>query len=117
LVEEYIVELLIIIINQNEYFEKVLSILVELGISGATIFDSEGMGHFLAYEVPIFAGLRQLMGGSKVANKTIMTLIERKEIFNNIKELLAEEQIDFSQPGVGVMFTLPINNVIKANEE
>lgn len=110
-------ELLMIIINKEEYFEKILSILVELGTSGATIFDSEGMGHFLAYEIPLFAGLRQLMGERKSANKTVITLIEGKNEFKKFECLLAEEEIDFTKPGVGVIFTLPVNNVIKSNED
>ena len=110
-------ELLIIIINREEYFETILSVLVELGISGATIFDSQGMGHFLAYEIPLFAGLRQLMGERKTANKTIMTLIEKKETFAELRRILAEEHIDFTEPGVGVIFTLSVNNVIKTTAE
>lgn len=110
-------ELLIIIVNREEFFEKILSILVELGTSGATIFDSEGMGHFLAYEIPIFAGLRQLMGERKSANKTIMALIDKKETFAEFIHILSEENIDFTVPGVGVIFTLPVNNVINAKDD
>lgn len=107
-------ELLIIILNKEEYFEKIVSILVEAGVSGATILESEGIGHFLAYEVPIFAGLRQLTGERKSINKTILAVLEDKDIFNNLKELLAEEKIDFTKPGTGIIVTLPINNVIKS---
>ena len=110
-------ELLIIIINREEYFEKILSILVELGTREATIFNSEGIGHFLAYEVPIFAGLRFLVGERKSANKSIMTLIEGDDAFLQFKALLAEEAIDFTQPGVGVIFTLPVTNIITSNKE
>ncbi len=31
---------------------------VEAGVTGATILDSEGMGRFLAYEIPLFAGFK-----------------------------------------------------------
>ncbi|MGA1823114.1 MAG: hypothetical protein ACMUIP_00530 [bacterium] len=110
-------ELLIIIINREEYFEKILSILVELGTSGATILESQEMGQFLAYEIPLFAGLRQLMGERKTANKTIMTLIEEEKTFADLKRILAEEKIDFTDPSTGVIFTLPVNNVIKAKTE
>ena len=77
-------ELLIVILNKEEYLEKVLSILVEIGIPGATILESEGLGHFLAYEVPIFAGLRQLIGEKKTANKTILALIDEKNFFSKL---------------------------------
>jgi len=111
-------ELLIIILNKEEYFEKLVSILVEAGISGATISESEGIGHYLAYEVPIFAGLRQFVGGeSRSMNRTIMAVLEKKEVFDNLKELLIKENIDFTRPGMGIIFTVPVNKVIKSKKE
>ena len=84
-------ELLIVIINREEHFEKLISILVEAGVKGATISDSEGIGHFLAYEVPIFAGLKNLISEGKSANKTIIALLDEPETFGRLKKLLAEE--------------------------
>ena len=105
-------ELLIIILNREDYLQKILSLLVEVGVKGATIIHSEGLGHFLAYEVPIFAGLRHLIGERKGANRTILAVIE-EEVFSKFKELLHEEEIDFTQPQTGIIVTLPIKEVIK----
>ncbi len=110
-------ELLMIVLNKEEYFERVLSLLIEAGDNGATIVDSEGIGHFLAHEIPIFAGLKQLMGEGKSINKTIMAVLEEKDIFNNLKSLLEEENIDFTSPGTGIIITLPISEVIKPKAE
>jgi len=110
-------ELLIIILNKEEYLERIASLLVEAGVNGATISESEGIGHFIAYEIPIFAGLKQFMGEGKSVNKIIMAIIEKKDIFNNFKHLLTEENIDFTSPGVGVMATLPLNQVIMSKKE
>jgi len=107
-------ELLIIILNKEEHFEKVISILVEAGASGATIINSEGVGHFLAYEVPIFAGIRDLVGERKSANRIILAVLENKKIFHEFTDLLAEEDIDFTKPDVGVIVTIPVNDVIKS---
>lgn len=109
-------ELLMIVLNKEEYFEQILSMLVELEVSGATILDSEGLGHFLAYEVPIFAGLRQLVGEKKTASKTILALIEEKKFLSKFKKMLAAEKIDFTSPGTGIIVTLPINEAIKSKE-
>ena len=106
-------KLLMIVLNRDDYFEKILSLLIESGVSGATIFDSEGLGHFLAYEVPIFAGLRYLMGEQRAFNRTIMAIVEKDDIFQDFKRLLKKEEIDFTQPGVGVIATLPLSEVIK----
>jgi hypothetical protein len=110
-------ELLIIVLNKEEHLEEILSILVELEVSGATILDSEGLGHFLAYEVPIFAGLRQLVGEKKTANRTILALVERKNFLPKFKKLLAEENIDFTQPGMGIIVTIPVNDAVIPKRE
>jgi len=110
-------ELIIIVLNKEEYFEKLLSILIESGINGATIINSEGIGHFLAHEIPIFAGLKQLVGEGKSVNRTIMAVTETKEVFKNLQRLLAAEKIDFTKPGVGVILTVPVNEVIKSEED
>jgi len=107
-------ELLIIILNKSEYFEKIISILVEAGITGATFFESEGVGHYLAFEIPIFAGLRQFFQEGKTRNKTITAVLDKEEIYTNFKNLLAEENIDFTEPGVGVIIKVPVNEVIKS---
>jgi len=108
--------LLIIIINKEEYVERILSLLIESGISGATILDSEGLGHFLAYKIPIFAGLRTLVGEGKSVNKTILAVLENDDILIQFKKLLADENIDFTRPGVGIMAVIPSVSVIKAEE-
>lgn len=110
-------ELLIIILNKEEHVEKILEMLVELGVSGATIINSEGLGHFLAYEIPIFAGLRQMVGEKKSPTKTILSLIDDKEFIPKFKELLDEEKIDFAQPDTGLIITLPVNTAIKSKEK
>jgi len=107
-------QLLIIVLNKEEYLEKLMSLLIEAGISGATISDSQGIGHYLAYEVPIFAGLRQMMGEGKTVNKTILALLNDDKGFDQFKELLLEEDIDFTKPGMGVVITVPVNEVIKS---
>ena len=110
-------ELLIIILNKPEYFEKLVSLLIEAGITGATISESEGIGHYLAFEIPIFAGLRQFFQEGKTRNRTITAVLDKEEIYNNLKNLLAEENIDFTEPGVGVIIKLPINEVIKSRPQ
>lgn len=106
-------ELLMIILNREDYLEKILTLLVDSGVSGATVVDSEGLGHFLAYEVPIFAGLREFMGERKSVSRTILAVLEDKDIFSQIEKLFKEEGIDFKESGVGIVATLPVNRLIK----
>ena len=49
-------QLLIAVINQEELLDEILAGFLELGITGATVLRSEGMGRLLAHDIPIFAG-------------------------------------------------------------
>ena len=103
-------QLLIFVLNKEEFLEEVLEAFIELGISGATIIDSIGMGRILAHDIPIFAGFRNLMQESRSGNKTILTVIEENKIERVIKAI---EQIlgPFDSPGTGILFTLPVANM------
>lgn len=109
-------EVLLIVINKEELFEKVISILVEAGVEGATILESQGLGQFLAHEVPIFAGLRQLLGEKKVLNKTVLAVLDDPQTFPRFRKLLRQEDIDFTKPEVGLVVTVPVNEFIKSKE-
>jgi hypothetical protein len=58
-------KLLVLILNRVDKLEEVLEGFVDIGITGAAIIDSIGMGHVLSEEVPIFLGLRFMFAGAK----------------------------------------------------
>ena len=103
-------KLVILILNKVEKLEEILEGFIEVGVSGATIIDSIGMGHVLAEEVPIFAGLRFMFAGARPHNKTIISVIKEekeKEVINLIKKIIG----DLNQPGTGIIFTLQLDQV------
>jgi len=103
-------KLVVLILNKVEKLEEILEGFIEVGVSGATIIDSIGMGHVLAEEVPIFAGLRFMFAGARPHNKTIISVIKEekeKEIINLIKKIIG----DLNQPGTGIIFTLQLDQV------
>ena len=101
------------ILNKEEYLYEILPIMAELSITGATIIDSEGMAHALAQDVPIFAGLRKVVGETKKNNKTIFTLIDDDEILTEFHKILKEEGVNFEEEGMGLMFIVPVDDVVK----
>jgi len=103
-------KLLIVILNKAEKLEEVLEGYLEIGISGATVIDSVGMGHILSEEVPIFAGLRFMFAGAKPHNKTIFSAIKDEKEKSAI-ELLEKILGDLNKPGTGIVFTIPIDSV------
>ncbi|MFW5729626.1 MAG: hypothetical protein ACOCYC_01480 [bacterium] len=101
--------LVVFVLNKEELLERVLEAYVEAGITGATILDSEGMGHFLTYEVPLFADFKEFMKGNKPYNKTILSVVEDDDAVPRLYRLLDEVCGGMATPGTGIFFTLPID--------
>lgn len=101
-------KLLVFILNQEEYLEEVLEAFLELNIQGATILDSVGMGSILSQDIPIFAGFKNLMQGSRPANKTVLTVIPEKLVKPAI-EAIEQVMGPLSESGRGLVFVLDID--------
>jgi nitrogen regulatory protein PII len=104
-------QLLIAVINHVEQVDDILAGFVELGITGATILDSEGMGRVLSHDVPIFAGLRSLTARSRPSNQTVLSVIEDDKVDAAIT-LIQEVCGDLDTPGAGIVFTVPLTRVV-----
>lgn len=103
-------KLLVLFLNKIEKLEEVLEGFVEIGITGATVIDSVGMGHILSEEVPIFAGLRFMFAGAKTHNKAIFSVIKDEKEEEAIR-LLHKILGDLKKPGTGIAFTLTLDRV------
>lgn len=113
-------KLLVFILNDEENLEGVLEAYIEAGVAGATILDSEGMGRFLAYEVPLFADFKDFMKGNKPRNKTILSVIRDDKVIERLKPLVENVVGGLSTPGAGIMFTVPVDwfsGPVRAEEE
>jgi len=108
------VQALVLVLNRSERLREVLDTFVRLGIPGATIVESFGMRRLLAQDAPIFAGLRKLMerDGPRY-NHTIFAVVDDdtkvERAIEALKDLLGEE------PNSGILFTIPINRMVKLN--
>jgi len=102
------VKLLFIILNAEDCLEDMLSLFLELGVPGATLVDSVGMGHIIAHDIPIFAGLRGMLAGNHPYNRTIYTVLDDELCLIVMDELSAMMKAA-DQPNAGIMFSLPID--------
>ncbi len=102
--------LLVAIINNPETIDEILSGFIELGITGATILNSEGMGSVLSHDIPIFAGLQTLISGSRPQNRMIFSVLPTSLVDSAIA-LLQEVAGDLDKPATGIVFTLPVDRV------
>jgi len=105
------VKLFVYILNRQEKMEEILSGFIEIGLTGATIVDSVGMGRILAKDVPIFAGFQSLLSGSRPYNKTILSVVDDDTKIERALTLIEEVCGAFGEPGAGIAFTLPLEQV------
>jgi len=103
--------LMVLVLNKEEFLDDILAAFMEIGISGATIIDSVGMGHILAYDVPIFAGLRQMIHGQRPYNKTIFTVVRDEEMIKEAVRMVEKICSSLNEPGTGLIFTVPVDMV------
>ncbi|MEQ8328967.1 MAG: P-II family nitrogen regulator [Longimicrobiales bacterium] len=103
--------LLLAVINDAEKLDEILSGFIELGITGATIINSEGMGRLLSHDIPIFAGLQTLLSGSRPQNRTIFSVVPEDRVEPAIR-LLQDVFGDLDSPATGIVFTIPVDRVV-----
>lgn len=103
-------KLLVIVLNATEMLEDVLEGLIEIGVSGATVVDSVGMGHIIE-DVPLFAGMRNLFRSAKPHNNIIFSVIPDRQARESMEVL--EKILDCQrEKGKGIAFVLPIDSFI-----
>ncbi len=104
---------LFIVLNQVEYLDDILTEFVNIGISGATVLDSQGMARAINdhEKIPIFGSLRSLLDSSRPYNKTIFTVVQSDELLDMAMESVNRLVGDFCKPGIGLMFSVPIGRV------
>jgi len=103
-------KLVVIVLNKTEYLEDLLMAFLEIGVSGATVVDSVGMGRILSHDVPIFTGLRSAFPGTSPVNKTIL-VVTAEEMVADILTAIDDVCGSFEAPGTGLIFVLPIEIV------
>ena len=103
--------LLVAVINDPEKVDEILSGFLELGITGATVLNSEGMGSVLSHDIPIFAGLQTLISGSRPQNRMILSVVE-EDVVDQVVALMQEVSGNLNAPATGIVFTLPVDRVV-----
>lgn len=103
--------LVVAVINDQEKVDEILSGYLELGITGATVIASEGMGRLLTDDIPIFAGLSSLLAGARPQNRTILSVVSDDKVEPALA-LLQDVCGDLHVPATGIAFTLPVGHVV-----
>ena len=104
-------QLLIAVINDPEKADEILAGYLELGITGATVINSEGMGRLLSHDIPIFAGLQTLISGSRPQNRTIFSVVGDDKVEPALA-LLQDVAGNLDDPATGIAFCIPVSRVV-----
>jgi nitrogen regulatory protein P-II 1 len=102
--------LLVAVVHDPEKLDEILSGFLEIGITGATVLNSEGMGSVLSHDIPIFAGLQTLVSGSRPQNRLVLSVISQDKV-KPVLELLRDVSGDLDKPATGIAFTVPVDEV------
>lgn len=106
---------LFIVLNEVDYLDEILTKFVDIGVGGATILDSQGMGSAIVNSeirnVPLFGFLKSILDEAHPYNKTIFTVIENEELLQRTMEAVQGLMEEDNSTGAGFMFTMPIDNI------
>lgn len=106
---------LFIILNETDYLDEILSKFIEVGVKGATILDSQGMGSAIVNsevrDVPLFGFLKSILEDANPYNKTIFTVIDNEVLLKKTVRVIQELMANETKTGAGFMFTVPIGQI------
>jgi nitrogen regulatory protein PII len=104
-------QLLVAVINDPQKLDDILAGLLDLGVRGATVIASEGMGMRLAQDIPLFARLQIPIAHKRPENRTIFSVVHEERV-DAVMALLQRVCGDLSRPGTGIAFTVPIDRLV-----
>ncbi len=110
--------LLVVILDKAEDMQNVLERFHQIGVTGATIFDSVGIGRSTLYStnMPIIASLKRVFDpDSRTYNHTLISVMRKRETVEAAIKAAREVCGDFDKPDVGIMFTVKLEEVIGFN--
>lgn len=105
-------ELLVCVINREEKLEEILAGFAELGVSGATVINSEGMARLIKGELPVLSDLQSLLVRSRPQNTTVFSVMESGAMVERAIQIVRDAVGDLSSPATGIVFTVPVERVV-----
>ena len=109
--------LLIVVINDEELLDELITGWLDLGVTGATVIESTDSLQYISHHVPIFAGFRSLASGGMRHNKTIFTVIETPGILDEAVAFLEALCRKAGTPHQGVYFVISLNQFNRLGPE
>ena len=106
--------LLVSVLEETEKLTDIMEGFARIGIKGSTVLDSIGMGRVLMKaraSLPVMKQINKVITDLQSSNKTIITVIQNKDILDQAIRIVKSLCGDLCQPGRGILFALPLEVV------
>lgn len=100
--------LLIVVINDEDLLEDLITGWLDIGINGATVMETTDLLQLISQHIPIFAGFRSFAGPGILHNKTLFIAIEKKQILDDAVKFLESICKETRKPSRGIYFVAPL---------
>jgi len=97
------------ILYSDEFLDDILTIFVEEGINDAIVVEGRNMGRRLAFDVPIFAGLKRALEYNRRYSYAIFAFSKDEYSIREVVASAKEQGIDLDKPGVGLLTAIPVS--------
>lgn len=104
--------LVIMILDNPDDLIEVVEAWQELGVTGATIFETTGMGRMMQQgmrdDMPLIPSLEDFLGVREEPHRTVFSVVKDEAIIDRM--VAAAEKItgSFEEPHTGVCFAVPV---------
>ena len=106
-------ELVVLVLNDPDQTEDVLSAWLAMGVAGVTILNSKGLSQYIGQrglrdDLPLFPSLEDLLQSSEKPHRTLFVVVP--DGFDVAALVAATEEItgDLDEPNTGILFTVPV---------
>lgn len=107
--------LLVMILDKASDLERILEKWREIGVTGATVIDTIGIGPSTLYgtDAPIIASLKRIFDSeSRTYNHMLLSVIKKKKTLEDAIRVAQEVCGPFHEPDVGILFTIKLDQVL-----
>lgn len=113
-------QMFVLVLNKVECLERILELMLEKGIGGATILESTGMMRVLDgddnVDLPMMGLLRHFYSPERKRSKTMFAII-RDEQRKQLVDIINEATGGLDKPDTGICFCVPTDFVEGLNKK
>ena len=101
-------KLLICFVNKKKLLDQLLARLIELGVGGATVIDSTGVGRSKVEDIALYEGFKDVLRGAQKDHYTVLCVLKQTKV-KEVSASLTDVYADFEEKGIGFFFTVPVD--------